>query len=595
MSEASLGYARFGAVPVGNGRTRFCVWAPSSREAQIVFGDRGELAMNPEPGGWFCAESDCAPGTTYQYRFDGNEPVPDPASRAQQGGVDGPSMVVDPSSYCWEQSGWRGRPWNETVIYELHAGCLGGYVGVRRILGRLVDLGITAIELMPLAESPGRRNWGYDGVLPFAPNSAYGSLDELKELIDAAHGCGLMVFLDVVYNHFGPQGNHLASYADEFFRDDVTTPWGRAIDFRRDEVREFYIANALYWLEEYRFDGLRLDAVHAIAPNNWLPDLASRVRAGVSPGRHVHLVVENDANDADLLQHGFDAQWNDDFHHALHVMLTGEHESYYRDYARAPAAALARCLADGFAYQGEYSIHRGATRGQPSRALAPVRFVSFLQNHDQVGNRACGERLTMLANPDALHAATALLLLAPSIPLLWMGEEWDSRTPFFYFTDYSGPLAEAVREGRRREFAAFALFRDPQQRQAIPDPNDEETFTRSIPDFGAATQVEGACALARCRELLAIRRREIIPFLDGAQSIGARVLEDVALTAGWRLGDARVLTIWVNLGPDDVSFDPAGPNDALYQTTPGVDAALASGTLPAHSLLASLSPSNRDV
>ncbi|MGA9422259.1 MAG: alpha-amylase family glycosyl hydrolase, partial [Rhodanobacteraceae bacterium] len=336
----------------GDQRARFRVWAPSATSAAVVFDDARSEPMTAEGSGWFRAELACTRDTAYRYRFDDAAPVPDPASRGQRGGVDSSSLVVDPHAYRWRHPGWRGRPWHEVVIYELHVGACGGYAGVREQLPRLRDLGVSAIELMPIAEFPGSRNWGYDGVLPFAPSSMYGTPEQLKILIDSAHGHGLMVLLDVVYNHFGPQGNYLAEYAAPFFRDDLATPWGRAIDFRRPEVREFFIMNARYWIEEYRFDGLRLDAVHAIEPDDWLIDLAARVRESAGVGRHVHLVAENDANSVRLPEHGFDAQWNDDFHHVLHVLLTGERDGYYVDYAAAPAHALARCLAEGFAYQG---------------------------------------------------------------------------------------------------------------------------------------------------------------------------------------------------------------------------------------------------
>jgi malto-oligosyltrehalose trehalohydrolase len=308
------------------------------------------------------------------------------------------------------------------VIYELHAGACGGFRGVRAMLPGLHALGVTAIELMPIAQFPGRRNWGYDGVLPFAPAAAYGTPDELKALVDAAHGLGLMVILDVVYNHFGPDGNYLGEYASPFFRNDgPPTPWGAAIDVARAPVGDFFVHNALYWLQEYRFDGLRLDAVHALHAPDWLLSLADRVRAACR-GRQVHLVLENEANQARLLGPGrFDAQWNDDFHNALHVLLTGESAGYYGAYADDPMARLVRCLAEGFAWQGEPM--RGRPRGEPSAGLSPMCFVNFLQNHDQVGNRALGERLSVLADPKRLEAACALLLLTPAVPMLFMGEE----------------------------------------------------------------------------------------------------------------------------------------------------------------------------
>jgi len=398
----------------------------------------------------------------------------------------------------------------------------------------------------------------------------------LKELIDAAHGAGLMMFLDVVYNHFGPDGNYLGLYQPSMFRHDVPTPWGAAIDFRDREVRRFFTENALYWLMEYRFDGLRFDAVHAIPEADWLDEMAATVRATVEPGRHVHLVLENDANRAEHLAHDFDAQWNDDAHHALHVLLTGESGGYYADYADAPARHLARCLAEGFAYQGEPSRHRGgAPRGTPSAELPPTAFVSFLQNHDQVGNRAFGERLTVLARPQALEAAIALQLLSPHIPLIFMGEEGASRTPFLYFTDHHGELADAVRKGRRREFAGFAEFADPGRRAAIPDPNAPETFERSMPQ---SDRELGPHREKLYRHLLDIRRAEIVPRLDHARPLGADAVGPAAVLARWRMGDGALLTLATNLGDEAVQFDPPAGR-LLFENAPGAAAAAREGNL----------------
>src|SRR4051794_7678778 len=346
----------FGATLLTEDRTRFRLWAPGQRHVSLELD--GKLSpMHRLPDGWFEAEVNCGAGARYRYRLDDGLAVADPASRAQVDDVHGPSLVVDAASYRWRHPEWRGRAWQETVLYELHAGTLGGFAAVQKGLPRLRELGITALELMPVSDFPGTRNWGYDGVLPFAPDRSYGTPDELKALVDAAHEHGLMIFLDVVYNHFGPDGNYIASYAPEFFRDDVKTPWGPAIDFRRPQVRQFFTENALYWLMEYRFDGLRLDAVHAITEADWLDEMAAEVRATVEKDRHVHLVLEHDGNVAEHLRRDFDAQWNDDAHHVLHVMLTGESEGYYRDYSDCSAERLARVLREGFVYQGEPSAH----------------------------------------------------------------------------------------------------------------------------------------------------------------------------------------------------------------------------------------------
>ncbi|MCO3065948.1 malto-oligosyltrehalose trehalohydrolase, partial [Pseudomonas aeruginosa] len=347
---------RFGAQFQGNGRTCFGLWAPDAREVRVETADGRDWPLEGSDSGWFEATLPCPPGTRYRYRIDGRPGVPDPASQFQPDGVHGHSQVLDHGAYAWRVDEWRGRPWHEAVIYELHVGLFGSYAEVEHFLPRLVELGVTAVELMPLGEFPGRRNWGYDGVLPFAPASAYGTPEQLKHLIDSAHGMGLMVFVDVIYNHFGPDGNYLAQYAAAFFRDDRQTPWGQAIDFRRGEVREFFYENALMWLLDYRVDGLRFDAVHAIPDSAFLVEMARRLRGAAGPERHVHLVLENDDNRASLLRQGYDAQWNDDGHHALHVLLTGENDGYYQDYPE-PLRCLARCLAEGFVYQGEANRH----------------------------------------------------------------------------------------------------------------------------------------------------------------------------------------------------------------------------------------------
>jgi maltooligosyltrehalose trehalohydrolase len=444
----------------------------------------------------------------------------------------------------------------------VHPGLCGGFEGIAERLEGWRELGITAIELMPIAEVSGSRNWGYDGVLPYAPAAAYGSPQDLKRLIDRAHGLGLMMVLDVVYNHFGPDGNYLNAYAPEVFDEKVHTPWGGAIDFSRREVRDYFTDNAVYWIEEYRFDGLRLDAVHAIKDRDWLIEMARAVREAAGE-RRVHLVLENEHNRASLLRGPFDAQWNDDFHNVMHVLLTGESGAYYQDFAEQPAKKLARCLAEGFIYQGEASPnHDGEPRGEPSADLPSTAFVSFLQNHDQIGNRAFGERLTQLADPQALRAATALMLLAPQIPLLFMGEEEGSTTPFLFFTDFHDELADAVREGRRKEFAKFPEFSDPERRERIPDPNALDTFARSRPQRGGDAQAWRSFY----RELLALRREHLVGRLRDARAEHARAIGDKAVVARWRFNDGAQLTLALNLGEAEVQLSsvPAGP--PLYAT-----------------------------
>jgi malto-oligosyltrehalose trehalohydrolase len=449
---------------------------------------------------------------------------------------------------------------------------------------------------MPVADFPGRRGWGYDGVLLFAPDAAYGQPEDLKRMIAAAHAHGLMVFLDVVYNHFGPEGNFLHAYAPQFFTERHHTPWGAAINFDGPDarpVRDFFIHNALYWLEEYHCDGLRLDAAHAIRDDSRpdiLTELAERARAGPGRTRHVHLVLENDKNAARYLERApdgtarrYDAQWNDDLHHAFHVLLTGESDGYYADYNDDPTRRLGRCLAEGYAYQGEASRYRAhRARGEPSASLPPGAFVSFLQTHDQVGNRAFGERLAALAGEPALRAATLAWLLAPAPPLLFMGEEFGAATPFLYFCDYTGELAAAVRDGRRREFAHFAQFADPAARAVIPDPNDPGTWQRSKLEWDCVGQPPHARWLALYRRLLAVRHEQVAPRLRGMKGHAGRfqVLAHGALAVEWSLGDGSGLGLRLNLSSSEVALN-ARPTRALLECEPcEAEAALAAGRLP---------------
>jgi malto-oligosyltrehalose trehalohydrolase len=549
----------------------FRLWAPSRTRAAVIV-DGTEHAMEPRTGGWFERTLPGAgAGARYAFAFPDDElHVPDPASRFQPDGVHGASLVVDPRAYRWRETAWHGRPWHETVLYELHVGTFtpaGTYRAAIERLDDLAALGVTAIELMPLAQPAGERNWGYDGTLPFAPQHAYGSQDDLKAFIDAAHARRLCVFLDVVYNHFGPDGNYLHAFARPVFTERHHTPWGAAINVDGEDsgtVRDLFVHNALYWLHEYQFDGLRLDAVHEIrddSPRPFLREFAGRVRAQVEPSRHVHLVVENDANQAHLLLEHFDAQWNDDAHHALHVLVTGEHFGYYRDYAGEPVRLLGRALAEGFAYQGEASAHRGgASRGEPSASVPSSAFVDFLQNHDQIGNRALGERIGALASAAAVRAATAVLLLAPAIPLLFMGEEWAASTPFLFFSDFDGELGRAVTEGRRREFAGWPGFEGPAAAR-IPDPQDPATMRASVLRWEERRSDAHAETLALHCELLALRHAVLVPRLaDEAHGVGYDVLGPTALRVGWRLDDGARWTVVANLGdaPVRASYDVPG-------------------------------------
>lgn len=572
-----------GALAQPDGTTRFSLWAPDADKVTLLLGDGRQFELDYQQDGWRCAVIKCPAGTGYRYRINDSLEVPDPAAREQHGDVHGWSCVVD-QDYPWQMSEWQGRPWVETVIYELHVGLIGGFSKVEQLLPSLARLGITAVELMPISEFPGTRNWGYDGVLPFAPEASYGTPDELKHLIDTAHSLGLMVFLDVVYNHFGPEGNYLGEYANRFFRHDIHTPWGAAIDFRKREVRDFFCENALMWINDYRFDGLRLDAVHAISEKDFLVELAERVRSSVPAGRHVHLMLENEDNSASLLQQGFNAQWNDDGHNVLHYLLTGENEGYYADFAQSATAKLARCLREGFIFQGEMS-HNARPRGEASAHLPPTAFVLFLQNHDQVGNRAFGERLPQIADPDALKAATVLLLLSPMIPLLFMGEERGATNPFFYFTDHEDDLAKAVRDGRRAEFSKFAKFNDPALRQKIPDPNAIDTFRSSKIDFDVVS-AEQQDWLDFYQQLLALRQREIVPHLAGARSADVTIMAPHAVRAAWVLGNGSHLSIYLNLSPLPVSVNLPWEQDPILFSHQLTDNDYQAGNLPPRSAVA---------
>jgi maltooligosyltrehalose trehalohydrolase len=529
----------FGAEITDEG-VRFALWAPTAREVALVL-EGAERPMPEADEGWRrLVVPEARAGARYAFRIDGGLVVPDPASRFQPDDVHGPSLVVDPKAYAWSDDAWTGRPWEETVLYEVHVGTAtpeGTYAGLSAKLEDLRELGVTAVELMPLADFPGRRNWGYDGVLPFAPEAAYGAPDDLKRLVDRAHALGLMVFVDVVYNHFGPAGNYLNAYSKAFFTERHQTPWGDGINFdgrRGGPVRDYFVHNALYWLEEFHIDGLRFDAVHAIlddSPAHIIAEIAERARAAF-PERMIHLVLENGANEARWLSRDADerprlhtAQWNDDIHHCWHVLLTGEGDGYYRDYADRPVERLGRCLAEGFAYQGEPSEHEGGKpRGEPSGHLPPTAFVGFLQNHDQIGNRAFGERMTALASPERLALARAGLLLAPQVPLLFMGEEWGAQNPFLFFVDFSDDpdLSRAVREGRAREFANFKSFAEQHGERQIPDPTLEETFRRSRVDWNEAARPPYRDVRAETQALLRLRQAEIEPLLKSGFS-GAQI------------------------------------------------------------------------
>ncbi|MFC7697903.1 malto-oligosyltrehalose trehalohydrolase [Bradyrhizobium sp. GCM10028915] len=563
----------------------FNLWAPTAQSVELLEAGRPPLRMMRDHDGWYQALSPAAHvGTRYQFRINEDLVVPDPASFFQPDDVGAPSEVVDTAAFR-DSVLYPGRPWAEAVIYELHVGTFneeGTYAGVEKKLPYLRDLGITAIELMPLNDVPGRHNWGYDGVLLNAPNARYGRPEDLKRLLRAAHALDIMVYLDVVYNHFGPQLNYLHLYAESFFTARHSTGWGPAVNLEGHDgafVREFLIENALMWLRDYGFDGLRLDAVHALkddSDRHFLIELAETVRSQL-PDRRVHLMLENEANQARLLDRAqgrtrlYDAQWGDDFHNALHVLLTGEDEGYYRAFADRPLEHLARALTEGFAYQGEIFPLHDEPRGEPSAHLPPDATIFFAQNHDQIGNRALGERLSALVGPEKLDQAMALVLLNPHIPLLFMGEEAAAETPFLFFADWSGEAAELTREGRRKEFAHFKAFSTPGMRARIPDPCDEKTFGASKLDWAG---IDRSPASARFRgltaRLLKIRREKIVPLIKrGFVSAHCRLLGENqrkgGLDARWRTQKGDILQIVANFADHELPMPALVAGESLWR------------------------------
>lgn len=598
----------FGAEMKPEGIVRFRLWAPQSRSVHLCLmsaAGGSEFSMDRREHGWYeLVTEDVRPGALYCFKIDNRSLVPDPASRHQPQDVHGPSEVIDPATFDWEDGNWRGRRWEEAVFYELHIGAFtqgGTFAEAEGRLDDLVKLGVTALQVMPVADFPGRRNWGYDGVLMFAPDSSYGRPEDLKHFIQTAHQKNIMVFLDVVYNHFGPDGNYLHLYAPHFFTERHQTPWGAGINFDGPDsktVREFFIHNALYWIQEYHLDGLRLDAVHAMHDETQphiLEELARSVQQTVGNIRRVHLVLENDHNEARYLARDdqgkpkfYAGQWNDDIHHCLHTLLTAETTGYYADYETAPAWYLGRALAEGFAYQGEQSAYRnGESRGEPSKGLPPTAFVSFLQNHDQIGNRAFGDRIAKLVEARALKAAVAVLLLAPSPPLLFMGEEFGCLQPFLFFCDFEEDLTKSVTEGRRKEFAKFPEFAHPEARQRIPDPNEAGTFMKSVLDRHKINEPRHKAWESYYTALLAIRRRDIVPRIKG---IGGgtgtfKTFAEKGLTVSWKLADHARLTLVANFGDDAAEGAPRPRGSILFESSEGVCEACKAAILPPWSVL----------
>lgn len=601
----------FGTEMLEGGGVNFRLWAPAVTGVKLKLDEAQGIPMTAMGAGWFELKVPAASnGSRYHFQLPEGLIVPDPASRFNPEDVHGPSEVIDPVLFDWSDNDWRGRPWEEAVIYELHVGSFtpkGNFVGVMERINYLVDLGVTALEIMPVADFPGRCNWGYDGVLPFAPDAVYGRPDDFKCLINAAHDRGLMVFLDVVYNHFGPEGNYQHTYAPAFFNSSHVTPWGAAINFDGEgsrTVRDFFIHNALYWLEEYHLDGLRLDAIHTISDDSSLDiieELADAIRNGPGRERNVHLVLENDRNQVHYLNRDAaghkryaTAQWNDDFHHTLHVLASGETEGCYNDYTTDPIRLLGRSLTEGFVFQGEPSHFRdGVRRGEPSGHLPPTAFVNFLQTHDQVGNRAFGERLCHIISPAKLEALTAILLLAPQPPLLFMGEEFAAAQPFLFFCDFGSKLAHAVTEGRRREFSKFDRFVDAAERELIPDPNNTATFTACVLDWSVLEHAHHYSTLKLYRQLLSLRQQWIVPQLAGMSS-GKSQLEFFsprAFSVRWRLSNQRSLSLVANLGEEVVKVDAA--DGTLIFATASLNAiTLATGRMPPWSVAWHLIPEN---
>lgn len=526
----------------------FRLWAPLAEPVLLQIEQRGQWAMQSSKDGWHVVEvSGAHIGDRYKFILPNGVEVPDPASHFQPDDVHGPSELIDPT-FDWQTQGWMGRPWEEMVIYELHVGAFtkaGTFLSAIEKLDHLQQLGITAIQLMPIADFSGRYGWGYDGVLPYAPDSSYGRPEDLKALVDAAHDRGICVFLDVVYNHFGPDGSYLPLYAP-IFSSRHESCWGKGLNYDGEGsrfVRDFIIENAIYWLSEFRMDGLRLDAVHAMTDESdphILTELADRARLAF-PERHIHLIVENENNDAALLSRDeagkprhFTAQWNDDIHHALHVATTGETFGYYGDYADY-GSRLSRALSEGFAFQGEHMRYRGRPRGSPSAELPPTAFISFIQNHDQIGNRARGDRMISSHPIAAIKAIAAVYLLAPQIPMLFMGEEWGSTEPFPFFCDFDEELNRKVRLGRKEELRRLPGF------NAIdaPDPTAEAAFRSAVLRWEKSST---SMALGdHYRKLIKLRHRRIVPLLSHARGHSSTHDKGVSLiSVHWRFGSATL-------------------------------------------------------
>ena len=565
----------FGAALEEGGGVRFRLWAPAASSLALAIEGRAEaLPMTRERDGWYeRVVADAEAGTRYQYQLPDGRKVADPASRYQPEDAEGVSEVIDAAAYGWKDLLWRGRPWHETVIYELHIGAFtpeGTFLAAIGRLDHLRDLGVTALEIMAIADFPGRRNWGYDGVLLYAPDSTYGRPEELKQLVEAAHERGLQVFLDVVYNHFGPQGNCLLEYAPQILTDKYETAWGQALNFDGDgsaQTRAFIIHNALYWVEEFQMDGLRFDASHAMfdaSPKHVLDELAERVRAA-APGREIHLILEEEHNVAQRLQRNsegcpedFTAQWNHDLQRLIGLAVApewvcGEDPGGETD-------KLRKALAEGFVVHAqELDAENTAGRARPVH-VPPTAFVAFLQSHDLVGNRVFGERIHELASPEAIRAAASLYLLLPQTPMLFMGEEWGATSRFPYFSDYRGQLAKDVREGRRKQFAETQQTDDPKELDRVPDPQADQTFLCAKLRWAELDEAPHGEWLAWYREMLRVRRESVAPLLAriGTDAYSHEIVAPRSLVIRWRLLGGGELRLAANLCDRERAFPEVG-------------------------------------
>jgi maltooligosyltrehalose trehalohydrolase len=562
---------KIGARYLDGNRCEFTLWAPLLDQVavKLVAPTEKLLDMKPsEHGYWQVTAEDIQPGTRYFYDL-GESDRPDPASQFQPEGVHGPSEVVDHRAFNWTDQNWSGIPLDEMVIYELHVGTFtpeGTFEAIASRLSELRELGVNAIEIMPVAQFPGSRNWGYDGVYPFAVQNSYGGPDGLKQLVNICHQEGFAIILDVVYNHFGPEGNYTSEFAP-FFTETYKTPWGSAINFddaHSEGVRNYFIENALYWFEQFHFDALRLDAIHAIydlGAKHFLKELADDVAAlSKQVGRKLYLIAESDLNDVRVIRepelggHGMDAQWSDDFHHCLHTLLTGEQIGYYQDFGTCEQ--LAKAYKKSFVYDWQYAAERKRYHGSDASDRPGYQFVICTQNHDQVGNRMLGDRLSTLVSFEGLKLAAGALLLSPNIPMLFMGEEYGEESPFLYFVSHTDPgLVEAVREGRKREFAAFHLEGE------YSDPQSPETFKQS--QLKWEKQKEGKHKVLRDLYQHLIGLRRTIPALKNLDknNLEATVQEEKKLLFLHRWQDSSKLFCILNFNNEEVSFDANIPNN----------------------------------